>query len=186
MMIMWDPFEQMLSTFGKETLVRARVEAVKDLKIPDRSKKFLVEIGLPKERVLLCEFDLDAPKIPTIEEYAREHGTIFTCVNRLRRIGWDGGMQICLNEEANAGDVITIDIKGKFERRFVNSSVELFGGFLALYVDEYCKYSNASDAELDHRAYETDIKLRSLDPPAFTSPDNWWACVTQQMKEGML
>jgi hypothetical protein len=185
-MTMWNPFEQTLTTFGKQNLAVARIEAVRDLKIPDSSKKFLVEVGLPKEEVLLCKFDIDLPSFPTIEKYAAQQGRKFTSKKLLRRIGWDGGMQICLSEEAYSGHVITIDINKKFEDRFVNSSIELFGAFLALYVDEYCRCGDSSDEVLDKRAYELETKLHSLDPSVFSNSDNWWACITQQMKEGML
>ncbi len=182
----WDPFEQTLLTFGRDNLTRVWPEAIDNVNIPELSKRFLIEVGLPNAPVLLCEFDLDAPIIPTIEEYAASLGIQFVCAQRLRRIGWDGGVQLCLNEGEESGSIIAIDIKEEHPSRFVNSSVEQLGGFLALYVDDYCRYRNLPEEELNSRAYELDAKLRSLDTPAFASGDNWWPCITQQMKGGML
>ncbi|MBN2590256.1 MAG: SUKH-4 family immunity protein [Sedimentisphaerales bacterium] len=183
---MWDPFEQTLKTFGHENLIQANPEAVEKLKIPERSKKFMTEIGLPKENILLCEFDLNLDEFPTVQEYARRCGSHIEIDLHLKRIGWDGGTQICLDESQHTGEVITIDIEGKLPTRFVNSNIETFSGFLSLFVADYCRFSNGTDKELDKKAFKLDLLFRELDPPAFNSQDTWWSCIAQQMKEGLL
>jgi hypothetical protein len=181
---MWDPFKQTLETFGEESLTRVNPDAVEKLKIPERSKKFLTDIGLPKKKILLCEFDLNLSEFPTIQEYAEKKGVKINSRLQLRRIGWDGGTQICLSE--GNGEVITIDIEGKYPTRFVNSHIETFVGFLALYIDEYCKFNNLSDTELDKKAFKLDERFRELDLNAFKSKNTWWSCITEQLKSGML
>ena len=184
---MWDPFEQTLNTFDKNNLVRARIEMLEGLKISDQSKKFLLNIGLPKLKVLLCEFDIDVPHLPTIEEYAKSQKMIFATQKRLRRIGWDGGTQICLSEEdMDKGSVYAVDIKKELTSRFINSNIEFFVGFLALYVEECKKYYGSSDSILFTAARKFENNLRELDPLAFADENNWWCCIVQQMKEGML
>ncbi len=183
---MWDPFEQTLKTFGHENLIKANPEAVKKLNISERSKKFMTDIGLPKEKILLCEFELNLDEFPTIQEYAKQRSSQITADLQLRRIGYDGATQICISEENESGEIFVIDLKAELPDAFVNSNIETFSGFLSLYVEDYCRFSNVTDKELDRKAFEIDARLRKLDPPAFKSQDTWWSCITDQIKSGML
>jgi len=183
----WDSFEQTLSIFGKEGLSRAGSEAVNILRIPEQSKLFITTVGLPRQPVLLCEFNLEVPNFPTLYHFAsqvRKEKEDF--YKFLRRIGTDGHAQICLSEDNGCGNVFAYDLNKILPIRFINSSIELFGGFLALYVGQYCKYSDRSDDELNARACALESRMSELDPPAFDDEKNWWALVTEQMKHGLL
>jgi len=183
---MWDPFEQTVKTFGQNNLIRANPKAVRKLKIPKRSKKFLIEIGLPKEKILLCEFDLNLDEFPTIQEYAQKNNRSIQCDRLFRRIGYDGGTHICISEENESGEIFVVDLKGELPTAFVNSNIETFAGFLALYVEACRNYGEVTESEMIDGAHEFDKKLRDLDPPAFRDEETWWSCITEQLKCGML
>src|SRR5262245_40737385 len=101
-----DPFNQVLKTFGVDNLQRASAKAVEILALPDRAKEFLVTVGLPKRPVLLCKFYLEADRIPSLAEYAREKNLFVQDVDHLRRIGTDDMDEICIDESRN-GEVWT-------------------------------------------------------------------------------
>ena len=183
---MWDPIEQTLTTFGQEDLIKANPNAVRKLKIPDESKKFLIEVGLPKQHILLCEFYLDSDEFPTIHEYAAQCGSQLAADLQLRRIGWDGGTEICISEEDESGEVLVIDLKRELPDAFVNKNIETFAGFLALYVEACHAYGGLTDAEMIDGAHRLDKRLRELDPLAFQDTSTWWSSITEQLKSGML
>jgi hypothetical protein len=183
---MWDPIEQVVHSFGRQGLQRACKDAVSTLNIPDNSKHFLLDVGLPMEVVLLCEFSLDAKRFPTIEEYALLNGLVLHCPSKFRRIGTDGYMQICICENDGFGKICAFDIHGKINMRYMNRNIECFCGFLGLYVDACKKYADASEEEMHKGAVDLENKYRSLDSDAYDSKDNWWPLITEQLKDGLL
>jgi len=183
---MWDPSYQTLTTFTNAGLETAPHSSMVELRIPESSKTFLTTIGLPREAVLLCRFELELNKLPTLREYAEQRGRSISSGEMLRRIGTDGRLQICISEENSSGNVIAVDLDEKHITKMVNTSVELLGGFLALYV-EYCKsFHGSSDNEMDEGARKMESFMRDHDSTALNSPDSWWSLITEQMKNGLL
>lgn len=181
---MWNPFELTEGVFGRNGLVRASNECVASLLIPEKSKEFLVKVGVPKENILLCEFDLSS--FPFLKKHAENKGITVEEDLPYKVIGNDGYMQICLSEQSKMGEVIAYDLNGELPIRYINCNIETFIAFLALYVKDYCKYNDQKDDVLDEYAEKLEAKMKVVDPKAFSNPDNWWFLVTQQMKEGML
>jgi len=183
---MWDPFKKTVETFGENGLEKAREEVVEKLRIPDSSKKFLTKVGLPKESILLCEFDIKVAEIPTIQQFGLRHGKTIKCKELLRRIGTDGGMQICISEEKGCGKILTVDLKDEYPDRFINSSIELFIGFLALYYEACKRCQGSVDENIGKEAYKFYDQLHAYDSAAFATSDTWWSIITEQMKVGLL
>jgi hypothetical protein len=109
-------------------------DSVASLLIPDGSKVFLTSVGLPRERVLLCEFGLNEWTFRTVAECAADGGLAVEAELPYRVIGNDGGMQICLSERNGGGEVVAFDLRQELPPRYINANIETFIGFLALYV----------------------------------------------------
>lgn len=109
----------MFDVFGKENLKCWTEKNLANLNIAPSSKHFLESSGLPVGLDWTMTFDkhVDRP-LP----YATKRG--------LRILGCNGAIRICLDEN-NGGRVVALE--GGKDVRFINSSVECFGSFLALY-----------------------------------------------------
>lgn len=183
---MWDPKDIVFEVFGKEGLKGISRNAVESLEIPTKSKDFLLHVGLPKENILLCNFELDSELFPTITDHAQRIGIIMGKSLPYKVIGTDGYMQICLSEKDASGEVIAYDIRNDIPQRFINESIENFVGFLALYAEACDKFAGLQDAEMKSKATEFRITLSKLEPRALESDKTWWFLITQQLEEGML
>jgi len=183
---MWNPFEQVKEVFGRDGLVRASNECVASLLISEKSKEFLVSVGVPKENILLCDFKLSMENCLRIKEYARKMGITTEEDLPYKVIGNDGYMQICLSEQNKTGEVIAYDLKGELPTRYINCNIETFIGFLALYVKACGQYGSLSDQEMLEGAQDFEKQLQLLDSTAFKSDQTWWSLITQQLKSGML
>ena len=183
---MWNPFEQVVEVFGRDGLIKVSKESAISLMIPEKSKEFLVSIGLPKENILLCDFKPCEGKFLTINECARKKGITIEEDLPYKVIGNDGYMQICLLEKNNMGEVLAYDLKGELPIRYINCNIENFIGFLALYAKACDKYGDLSDQEMLKGAQEFEKQLQLLDSTAFKSDQTWWSLITHQMKTGLL
>ena len=57
----WDPAQEVRSVYGKESLLLAREDEVDSLELPEESKWFITNVGLPKRPIAPVEisFSLD-------------------------------------------------------------------------------------------------------------------------------
>ena len=182
----WDPSEVVRRVFADSALQRAREACVDRLAIPKASKSFLTEVGLPRETILLCAFDLErddaivSVMLPEamLNDFSGNQPVLW-------RVGHeDHGGDICIAEEPD-GCVYEVLIEVA-AARYVNSSIESFAGFLALWHDmcricEGCTFEK--EIEYGKRFEEN---LRELDPAAFADPESWWSVVCEQVREGLL
>ena len=82
--------------------------------------------------------------------------------------------------------MVAVDQGGMIPVQVVNSNVQTFGGFLALYVEYGRRCYGRADQETDLIAQDYDELMREVDPLAFESTDSWWGLVTEQMRGGFL
>lgn len=176
---------RMVGVFGRENLWRLSPQPAAGLQIPQRSREFLAGVGLPTTGVLLLSFDLAGDALPTLAEYGQQRGRWVDGGQTKRRLGSDYRLEICL-DESRGGCVVAVDLEGKIPEQFVNSSVEAFAEFLALYEGDYGGLQHASDRKCEATAGEIEQKMRAIDPAALSDPHNWWAGVLEQMKDGLL
>lgn len=180
---MWNPANQVLATFAPDELVQASAEAMAGVDIPQVSSRFLTHIGLPAREVLLCRFTINE-EMPRLEECARRLTRPAPPFPAARRFGTDGGRELCVVEPG--GQVYAIDLEGGGEAIFVNTNIETFAGFLALYVEYGRQCRGCPEEQAAQVAREVENRMRELDVPAFETGECWWAAVTEQMKDGLL
>jgi hypothetical protein len=162
---------EILSCRGDD-LVRWSEAVVNPLAIPESSKTFLVEVGLPRpsDPLWIYRFD-DGQQTP-----ARMPENI----NQVR-IG-SRPRPVCL-DEGNCGVVVMPYLKRDMER-FVNSTVEQLGAFLVL-LQRLQKEPLYAENE---RAIASimEAEMRKTDAAAFQDDTCYWSVVIEEMRYSFL
>jgi hypothetical protein len=173
-----------LREFEAEGLQRAPMQAVADIGIQERSKRFMLDVGLPSRRILELSLCLNRGHLPFLSSVTSPVGNLEPYA-QARCIGKDTDSVICI-DESTGGTIILIDLTGHDQVRFVNSRVEFFGAGLALY-HEYCRIGpTVAEQDIDKYLLSIEYRLRDIDAAALASPDTWWALIVEQMKDGLL
>lgn len=166
--------EDIVKFWGRENLKRWSESSLRDVAIPQPSKRFLIEVGLPYKEDWTLQFDPEADHLPRLPNKAN-----------YRRIGFDDFVPICLDEK-RGGCVVAVETEVGGSERFINSSVERFGEFLVLY-QEYRKAARAvSEEEIVKFISGVEERMRKADPKAFDDPNNYWPVIVEQMNQGLL
>jgi hypothetical protein len=166
---------EIIRFWGYENLRRWPERNVRDLKIADSSKTFLIEVGLPsKEQTWTMLFDGETdtfPRLPGKPDY--------------RTVGYDYIVPICL-DESRGGIVLADEAVVNGPETFVNSSVELFGEFLVYYQQYRYTAKALSEEEVETLISRIEETMRERDGKALSSPEDWWPGILEQMKDGFL
>jgi hypothetical protein len=178
--------EEMAALWGADGLQKAPWVALEPLKVPPASKKFLADVGLPREELLCISFDLEVNWLPTLrEEAARKHFPPPSNADHYRMIGRGGHAPNLYLDERAGGAVVEIDAERPGSPRFVNSSVEALASFLLAFRKSFVR-EEMSDEENARYVARMKSDLRLVDGRAFSDPQNWWPLVVEQMEDGLL
>jgi hypothetical protein len=165
--------EAIIEFWGVENLLRWSETALRDLHIPEASKSFLKDVGLPRQDDWTFRFG-PSNLIPTIE--GKPH---------CRRIGYSDTSPIYVDELRNGLVAAGEDSWGGREV-LINSNVQAFAECLV----HYQRYRQAAihtpEEEIQHVVTRTQMALAHADSAAFASEENWWPLVVEQMNQGML
>lgn len=158
-------------------LIRNTPASLESVRIPDISKQFLIEAGLPRwvERVEM-DFDRFEDELPTLPD-AFPNGYDFPSdYVRYRPIGADAVVLLCLDEYEN-GSIYSIDIDGAgVSNSFVNSGVPQLAEFLLALKVVPTEGPPVNYTEEEGKAFmeELERKFKSVDPEAMRDLNNYW------------
>lgn len=169
--------------WGQENLRRWPEPCVRELRIPESSKSYLVQVGLPAFQDDHFQFD------PLVGDLPRLAGR-----PQFRTVGlMSEFVPICLDEQAN-GSVMSMDTEmleltkttnPSALDRYINSSVERFAECLILFLRLRRTVRVATEAEFATMLPQFEMDLLKVDPTVFGSPENLWAVIVWEMKEGL-
>lgn len=166
---------EIVNFWGYDNLKRWSESNLRNVNIPQSSKRFLMDVGLPCKEDWLLRFDHEAdqlPRLPNKDNYCR--------------IGFDDFVPICLDEKRD-GCVIVVETEVGGTERFINSSVERFGEFLVLYEMYRRSPSSISERQLLNVIIpQIEERMRKIDPNAFKNVENYWPVIIEQMNDGLL
>jgi hypothetical protein len=94
-------------------------------------------------------------------------------------IGDDYGTQLCVR--LSDGSVYSIDPRGELPERFVNSSIQQFAGCIEVF-----KSYERGPADVPQIGQKLQDDLSQIDRLAVADPKNWWACIVEQVSNGMM
>ncbi len=160
-----------------DDLVRNTPASLENVHIPDASKRFLIEAGLPRlVPGLDMDFDRFEDELPTLPE-AFPNGYDFPKdYSRYRPIGADPATLLCL-DECNSGCVYSVDIdEAGLPIRFVNSGVPQLAEFLLIVRGTPTESSPKRYTDAEAKAYTEELtqKFRNADPEAMHDEDGYW------------
>ncbi len=171
-------------------LVRAAPSAVQDLPVPEESRRFLVEAGLPPKSPWELSFTL-GDRIPALPEAVPE------AANRpdlatYRRIGQDTATHICL-DLAREGRLMSVGLEPwrEIPIRFVSTTVPQLAEMLLLSRDfralrKELRERRAPQSEIDELVKSLRADLEGVDQEALADPENFFSLVLEQIEEQML
>jgi hypothetical protein len=175
-----DPFDFVRTVFGPDRLQVAPPELVAPMRIPDRSKQYLLGVGLPRETPFVggtvLRFNL-LHRLPTLRELLPEHATrIDPGWDDCRFLGLDGddGTGYLLNE-ADGGSIWSVALDSTHSD-FVNSSVEQFGWFIAAYI-RFHTAPSAGGAVAVTGVEELERSMLAMDPRAIGNDAAFWPAI---------
>jgi SUKH-4 immunity protein len=164
--------QEIIEFWGRENLIRFSPAEVADLALSSRSKSFLCKVGLP------------SPKDDPLWKYSYhfQSGKLQRMPDRKSClcIGVEP-RRICIDEQ-RGGCVFMPSMEGDMER-FVNSTVEQFGAFLAICWGHQKALLRADGNITLSRSIFTELKqkLQEVDPAALLDENAYWAVVLEDM-----
>jgi len=177
--------KELKALWGTDSIVVLPPALLADASIPQASKAFLSESGLPHRADLLVTFDISERGLQTLSEFAQAGGLHAPLHGeRFYRIGTDGGTQICL--AVGSGEVVAVDVAGQLPDRFVNSTIQQFIGCLGLFRMHSQRIQGLPYDEIDRMVPAFEESVRSIDPKALAECENWWSVILEQMRDGLL
>lgn len=160
-------FEEISDFWKNENLVKAEPTIIKDTEISEESKKFLLDVGLPKNFNLMLEFDLT-----------------FSQINGCYKIGSDGNNSVCICDE----EIIVFDENEGLSKTFINSSVIHLAKCLISYqeilnsIDDF----DYSEEESERLADFLTKSITKIDKRALEDEESWWSLIIEQTEQGLL
>lgn len=161
--------EEFARKWDASGLVRPRPEDVSTLNIPEASKRFLVEAGMPEETRTGLRFDVMLQGFPTITEVLKARATEH---KRYRLLGtWGEETYICV-DEAEDGRVVSMDdTLDDISLDFFNSGIPQMAECLLIYEDfAFFTDDHPTEVKVRRRLKELRKKIARVDPSAM-DPD---------------
>lgn len=157
-------------------LIHNTAESLAQICIPEVSKRFLVEAGLPAEAGLGLQFDRAEDELLSMLVNFPEDN-LPADYGRYYPIGVDYATILCLDEQDD-GHIYSIDIEEQgIPTRFVNSSVPQLAEFLLVVrvVPTEGTPKRYTDAEAKAYTEELERKFKSIDPETIQNEDSYWS-----------
>ncbi len=99
-------------------------------------------------------------------------------------VGSDEGTTLALRDD---GCIVSIDSSTHQYVRLVCSSALALVGCIRAYRDFGSSIAAcSSEAEEQACVIALEANLRDVDPTALSNPENWWSCIIDQARDGML
>lgn len=164
---------EIVDFWGIENLNRWNVEDLEDLDVSESAKRFLSDVGLPKQSDWTLRLGEDRGSLPRLKERP-------TC----RVIGYDDYVPICVDEE-NDGRIIEVE-RWPSSVRVINSSVQHFGAALVQYQRYRIEVQSVGEDHVEAFIDEIEKMLKEIDTAAYSAPGAWWPLIIEQMRDGLL
>lgn len=176
---------EFMAQWGDDDLIRNTSAALMGVQIPQESKRFLVEAGLPAHADFGLQFERFTDEMPTLPE-AFPNGYAFPpAYHSYRPIGVDYATILCLSEQ-DGGRIYSIDIDGHLPTRLVNSGVPHLAEFLLAFRRDavWAQAARPTEEELMASTHKLRDELRQRDPEAMQNEQSYWPQVVLGMLYG--
>lgn len=164
-----------ITEFWNDTLIRFNMKSLSDYSLSKETQDFLCSIGLP----IKCEFlkDLCLSFYDDFEQININDSEYIV-------IGDDYGTKLCI--VGKTGEVVSVDIEGNMNIRFINSNIECFLFFLQIFLTKKPELAGVDDEEAAEIVKAIKNSFNKFDLAALSDDDNWWAVILEQVEQGIL
>jgi hypothetical protein len=165
---------------------RSPVSVAVSCRISERSKNYLVGVGLPREPYLGIYFNM-LDQLPFLAEKLGSRRDPKSWTGSLRCLSFESDAAVCFDEDDN-GSVWDIAPLISRRRDFMNSSIEQLGWFLARYVlyGRTPRAPTETEGERLRIVQEVERDMRNVDPRAMEDLYRFWPTVIGEMMNDML
>lgn len=165
--------ERIYQAFGDNLRpVPEKALAQRDLSPATRS--FLTSVGLPRK----------CPLQVTLYDDDRLLRPFTSAGITYYALGNDYGTTIGIR--AKTDETWSFDEEGELPLRFINSRIQQFVAFLALYKLKQPDLQKAGDEEATEIVNELRSQFAALDGRAVEDAENWWSVILEQTQDGFL
>lgn len=168
-----------IRAFWHSKLSTIEPEILSELEIPESSKKFLAEIGLPFGTNVFDElgmqfiFGFGNNKLIKIE--ANNH--IYYAIAN------DGG-DICI--ESSTGNVVSMSDDSSYARYFINSDIRKLLIFIQLFLSNlFPRDGENSEQSALQILQRLENSFNDIDPYALSKDINWWSILLEELRFSM-
>lgn len=176
---------EFVAEWGEAGLIRNTPQALANIKLPQASKAFLMEAGLPAHTDVRLQFDRFEGELPTLPE-AFPNGYVFPAQYcSYRPIGVDYATIICLAENED-GRIYSVDIDGHLPTRLMNSGVPHLAEFLLIFrrQEAWTQAAQPSEEQVRLSVLKMQAELRQRDPQAMQDEQSYWSQLILNMIYG--
>ena len=145
-------------------------EEYRKINLPEKEKKMLCEDGLPEVPLYFLHFNTQSDSLIIVND---------DCIS----IGSDNGTEICIDPN---NEIVSVDVYGVYQKRFVNSSLENLFECVAIYLIYTDRLKSAEDDEISILIGEIRQKFSCVDQRALDDEENWWSVILEQVEDGLV
>ncbi|MBZ4319015.1 SUKH-4 family immunity protein, partial [Streptomyces huiliensis] len=181
---------ELLDSFGPQGVFRFDQRAVSRQGVPEVVAQTLVWAGLPADfgPFFWAQAQPGRP-VPTLAELAMERGVQpASDAGSYLVMGSDFGRQLCV--QYGTAHIVAVPLEAGPDGRpatpqFVNTSLPQFVRSLALLGRMWRWRYGLTPEQAGRWTVDFQDQIAALDPVAFSSPENWWAVLLEQMWDGL-
>ncbi|WP_435858726.1 SUKH-4 family immunity protein [Streptomyces pathocidini] len=181
--------QELLQAFGPQGVVRCEHQAVARQGVPEPVARTLVQAGLPRDfGPFFWARAQPGHPVPTLAELAAERGIpAAPDASSYLVMGNDFGKQLCV--QYGTAHIVAVPLEpspGGATPQFVSTGIPEFARSLALLGRMWRLRYGLAPEQAARWTVDFQTQLAALDPPALTSPENWWSVLLEQMWDGLL
>lgn len=182
--------KELADFWSAEKSTQAKLNYLQEFNLSEKSIRFLVEVGLPKELDIFCflKFDLDQTTILKLSKVIKPDDIKSKKeIDYLHVLGFADDDPICL--DVSNGQVCSFNVGFENPFCFINSSIKNFSSSLMIYQQHQKKaedenlYSDDNKYNLLVHNFESNLKL--IDDKS-VEENSWWAGIIEQMYDGLI
>ncbi|WP_020467938.1 SUKH-4 family immunity protein [Zavarzinella formosa] len=155
------------SCLVNEHLKKITIKHLEDVPIPIAAKQFFEIVGLPIIHDVLFEFEPCDPPLLLLDE-----------PNGYWQIGFYDSNPICI--KAKSGEILYYDSEN-MRSRFMNSNINAFAAFLAIYHQMVMRARGLDSQEQKLIANKSLEHMRRFDINAFENEECYWEIIFEQI-----
>lgn len=161
--------------WGPDEMVRLAPDQLEGFRLPESSRRFFCEVGLPRQADPEIHFDLEDGGLAVLSSYAANLVTPPPEWDHVYQVGGDPLGDLCIDGN-RGGIVVHLDVENPGSLQYVNSRIEVLAEFLY----RWNRLESDQSAE-QFRQWLAEFRrqMETADPEALRDPEGWWSVLIE-------